>query len=119
MPQFSYNLIDIPYIESYFRFKHRDITTAKTFPMNKYESIPDRIIDLHGYTASEAEETLRALLKTADVRHVRIIVGKGNHRAGGPVLSDFVKRYLFMRNIRFSPSKLKDGGEGALEVFLA
>lgn len=98
--------------------RERAFKPAKTFPMNKYEKIPEAVIDLHGYTTQEAEETLRGLLKTVGVHHVRIIVGKGNHSANGPVLRDFVKRYLFMRNIRSAPSKLKDGGEGALEVFL-
>lgn len=85
--------------------------------MNKYERTPEHVIDLHGYTTSETEETLRALLKSAEYSHVRIIVGKGSHSADGPVLRDFVKQYLAMRNVRFNPSKPKDGGDGALEVF--
>lgn len=87
--------------------------------MNKYERTPETVVDLHGYTASEAEEVLRALLKESKYSHVRIIVGKGTHSAGGPVLRDFVKKYLTLHGARFSQSKIKDGGEGALEVFLA
>ncbi len=86
--------------------------------MNKYERTPEYVIDLHGYTTSEAEGMLRALLKNREYSHVRIIVGKGSHSANGPVLRDFVKRYLGARNVRFNQSKPKDGGEGALEVFL-
>jgi DNA-nicking Smr family endonuclease len=86
--------------------------------MNKYERTPEHVIDLHGYTTSEAEEILRVLLKEVKYEHVRIIVGKGSHGANGPVLRGFVKKYLEARSIRFNQSKPKDGGEGALEVFL-
>lgn len=86
--------------------------------MNKYERIPEHVIDLHEYTTSEAEGILRTLLKEAKYSYVRIIAGKGSHGANGPVMRDFVKYYLSARNIRFNQSKPKDGGEGALEVFL-
>lgn len=86
--------------------------------MNKYERTPEHVLDLHGYTTSEAEEILRTLLKEAEHSHLRIIVGRGSHGVNGPVMRDFVKRYLGARNVRFNQSKSKDGGEGALEVFL-
>jgi DNA-nicking Smr family endonuclease len=86
--------------------------------MNKYERTPEQVIDLHGYTTSEAEDVLRGLLKELKYSHVRIIVGKGSHGANGPVLRDFVKKYLTARHVHFNQSKTKDGGEGALEVFL-
>jgi DNA-nicking Smr family endonuclease len=86
--------------------------------MNKYERTPEHVIDLHGYTTSEAAEALRGLLKESKHVHVRIIVGKGGHSTNGPVFPDFVKGYLSARNVRFNQSKPKDGGEGALEVFL-
>lgn len=84
--------------------------------MNKYERQPDTVIDLHGCTVKESERELRALLEK-DFAHVRIIVGKGTHSKNGPVIRDFVKQFLFSRNIRFAQSKLRDGGEGALEVY--
>jgi DNA-nicking Smr family endonuclease len=46
-----------------------------------------------------------------------VIVGKGIHSKQGPVLKNAVKEYLHDRSIRFTQSKLSDGGEGALEVF--
>ncbi len=91
----------------------------RQFFMNKYEKHPECVIDLHGYTTREAEDALGALLKNSAYEHIRVIVGKGNRSTDGPVLRDFVKRYLSLRNIRFNQSKQKDGGEGALEVFLA
>jgi hypothetical protein len=34
------------------------------------------------------------------------------------VLREFTKKFLLSRGVRFSQSKMQDGGEGALEVFL-
>ncbi len=86
--------------------------------MNKYLQTPNEIVDLHGYTTSEAENILDSLFKGKKNFHARIITGKGMHSANGPVLRDYVKDYLQRRNIRFNQSKIQDGGEGALEVFL-
>ena len=85
--------------------------------MNKYMRTPSRIIDLHGYTTAEAKVALDELVRSQDT-YVRIIVGKGNHSENGPVLREFVKRFLLSKNIHFNQSKIQDGGEGALEVFL-
>lgn len=84
--------------------------------MNKYLRTPNQIVDLHGYTTSEARIVLDDLIK-ADSGYVRIIVGKGNHSQNGPILRDYVKQYLLSKNIHFNQSKIADGGEGALEVF--
>ncbi|OGZ04863.1 MAG: hypothetical protein A2845_05215 [Candidatus Lloydbacteria bacterium RIFCSPHIGHO2_01_FULL_49_22] len=86
--------------------------------MNKYPQQPDEIIDLHGRIITETECILRDLFAKDGPLHVRIIVGKGIHSKGGPVLRDFVKNYLTSRNIRFSQSKIQDGGDGALEVYV-
>lgn len=85
---------------------------------NKYEQIAESEIDLHGYTTEEAREVLEEMMSSGKYKHVRVIVGKGRHSAGGAVLPDFVKAYLNMRSIKYNQSKIKDGGEGALEVFL-
>jgi len=85
--------------------------------MNKYEQVPDTIIDLHGHSVSEVEEMLDAVWKARMHCHLRLITGKGNHGENGPVLRSFVKNYLQLRNIRYNTSKIQDGGDGALEVF--
>ncbi len=85
--------------------------------MNKYLQIPSEIVDLHGYTVREAEELLENLFKNKNNFHVRIITGKGVHSTNGPVLRDFVKKYLEKNNIRFNQSKIQDGGEGSTEAF--
>ena len=86
--------------------------------VNKYQQNAEYEIDLHGYTTSESKDILDSLLQEAKYNHVRIIVGKGNNSENGPILPSFVMNYLKSRNIRYNQSKIQDGGEGALEVFL-
>ena len=86
--------------------------------MNKYQDTPEKIIDLHGYTVSEAEMLLFDVLKEREYSHIRMITGKGAFREHGPVLRDFVKKYLTKRGVRVEQSKIQDGGDGALEVYL-
>lgn len=85
---------------------------------NKYEQLAEAEIDLHGYITEEAREVLGEVVSSGKYKHVRVIVGKGKHSAGGAILPDFVKAYLNSHNIKYNQSKIKDGGEGALEVFL-
>jgi DNA-nicking Smr family endonuclease len=87
--------------------------------MNKYLKIPDTIIDLHGYTIAEAKVLLDDLLSESKYRHIRIITGKGLHGTNGAVLRTYVKDYLNRKGIRFDQSKIQDGGEGSLEVYIA
>ena len=86
--------------------------------MNKYLQNPEYVIDLHGFTTYESQVILDELIEEGEYKHIRVIVGKGLNSENGPILPDFVKNYLNTRNIRFNQSKLSDGGEGALEVFL-
>lgn len=85
--------------------------------MNKYKQTPEYILDLHGKTCVETKSALCELLAEKKYRHVRIITGKGTFREKGGVLRDFVKNFLNENDIRFSQSKIEDGGEGSLEVF--
>jgi DNA-nicking Smr family endonuclease len=86
--------------------------------MNKYERVPEKVIDLHGYTTREAEGILDELVEEGEFGHVRIITGKGQFRETGPVMRTFVENYLENRDIHFQVSKLQNGGDGAFEVFL-
>lgn len=86
--------------------------------MNKYERVPDYVLDLHGYTTREAREVLDDIIEGGEYRHIRIITGKGTFRETGPVLRTFVENYLKNREIKFQTSKLHNGGDGALEVYL-
>ncbi|MES2023240.1 MAG: Smr/MutS family protein [Patescibacteria group bacterium] len=85
---------------------------------NKYPQNPELVLDFHGYTTMECKEELDELIGNSEYSHIRIIVGKGQNSANGPILPDFVRNYLTTRNIRFNQSKIQAGGAGALEVFL-
>jgi DNA-nicking Smr family endonuclease len=85
--------------------------------MNKYERVPEKIIDLHGFTTREAGEILEDLILAGEYYHIRIITGKGSFRETGPVLREYVKSLLKRHNISFETAKLHNGGEGALEVY--
>jgi DNA-nicking Smr family endonuclease len=86
--------------------------------MNKYERVPEKVIDLHGYTTKEAGEILDELVEAGEYSHVRIITGKGQFRETGPVMRTYVENYLENRDIHFQVSKLHNGGDGAFEVYL-
>lgn len=85
---------------------------------NKYEQVPDLIIDFHGYTTFECQEYIDELIRDGQYTHIRMIIGRGRNSANGPVLPNFVKNYLTSHSIRWNQSKIQDGGEGSLEVFL-
>ena len=85
---------------------------------NKYESIAEAEIDLHGYTTDESRDVLDALFRERKYKHVRIITGRGANSANGPVLPAFVQRYLAAHGARYNRAKIQHGGEGALEVYL-
>jgi len=85
---------------------------------NKYVQTPDLVLDLHGFTTIESKVELDEVVGKGDYSYIRIIVGKGLNSENGPVLPEFVRNYLSAKGIRFNQSKIEDGGEGALDVFL-
>jgi DNA-nicking Smr family endonuclease len=86
-------------------------------PKNKYEPEPEEVFDFHGYTTSMCKHVLEDVIEAGEYSHIRIIVGKGLNSPNGPVLPDFIRNFLTEKDIRFSQSKIQNGGEGALEVF--
>jgi DNA-nicking Smr family endonuclease len=85
---------------------------------NKYEQIPEVEIDLHGCTTEESKQLLDSVIDEGRHRFIRVIVGKGRNSDNGPILPNYVKGYLNERGLRYNLAKQRDGGEGALEVFL-
>ncbi|WP_028975052.1 Smr/MutS family protein [Spirochaeta cellobiosiphila] len=75
------------------------------------------VIDLHGYTAKEAEAKLAKFLlrsKRKGYRKVYIIHGKGKHSQEEGVLKDMVRRYLEKSTLigKTGHPPNKDGGTG-------
>jgi DNA-nicking Smr family endonuclease len=86
--------------------------------MNKYERVPEFVLDLHGYTTREAKGLIDDIIESGEYGHIRVITGKGAFRETGPVMRTYVENYLRNQNIKFETAKLYNGGDGALEVYL-
>ena len=93
------------------------ITKLRTMP-------PQATLDLHGYTASEAEEHIKTFLDECNKSHLRkisIITGKGLHSEDGVgVLRDVAIKVLEESGIvrEKSSAPLSAGGAGALWIIL-
>ncbi len=86
---------------------------------NIYTFIPDSVLDLHGYTASEAKPCVDNLRARYDRgTRLRIIVGKGTHSVGLPVIPHVVKNALERQGISWTYAKVRDGGEGAIDCVI-
>ena len=81
-------------------------------------------LDLHGMTRNEAHKALETFLCTQKLRGTKcvlIITGKGHGKGEGlGILKRKVPLWLEVSNIArsWSPASLRDGGEGALYVYL-
>ena len=91
---------------------------SKSNRINKYSQTPEFILDLHGLTTIESRDRLAEVIDSEEYSHIRVIVGRGLNSEHGPVLPYFVRNYLTERGIRYNQSKIQEGGEGSLEVFL-
>ncbi len=83
----------------------------------------DARIDLHGMTKAEAQNALDDFFRTArrkGFRKVLVIHGKGNHSAGGGVLSKWIKTYLERCPYagKNGYAKRDNGGRGATWVMI-
>lgn len=81
-------------------------------------------IDLHGMNAVEARQYVHDFLNYAvseQMRTVRIVHGKGNHSAQGPVIKRKIGRWLRQRKdvLAYVSARQIDGGTGAVYVLLA
>jgi DNA-nicking Smr family endonuclease len=83
-------------------------------------------LDLHRYTAARAETRVEAFIRLArarGTRTVRIIVGKGHHSAGKPVLPDVIETKLYAlkregKILAFKWERKDKRKSGAVAVYL-
>lgn len=108
--------------ELHFGRAHVPPAVLKGLRRGRY-AIEDEL-DLHGLTAVEAREALRAFLASATTRRlacVRIVHGKGRGSGPrGPVLKKSVNLWLRKHDevLAFSSARPAQGGTGALYVLL-
>ena len=55
---------------------------------------PNRTLDLHGRTESEARVAVEKLVKTSGGKLVHVVTGKGRNSSDGPVLKHLVRGML-------------------------
>ncbi|QTA88802.1 Smr/MutS family protein [Desulfonema magnum] len=75
-------------------FPKKELTISEKIKMYP---LPEDEIDLHGYTAKEAEKKTESFIETArwkGILTLRIIVGKGLHSRGKAVLRDVVENKI-------------------------
>jgi DNA-nicking Smr family endonuclease len=108
--------------ELYFK---RDGVQSRLFQKLKRGQIRvEKELDLHGMTSKEAKQEISQFLaysKTANIRCIRIIHGKGRgSREGVPVLKGKVNHWLQQRDdvLAFCSARQVDGGTGAVYVLL-
>lgn len=102
-----------------------------TTPLTPRERIkvypaPQRELDLHGFTAVQAETRTEAFIRGArqnDIRTVRIIVGKGRHSNGKAVLPDLIEKKIIELKgkqwvLAFKWEKKDKRKSGAIIVYL-
>lgn len=81
-------------------------------------------LDLHGMNTAQARQAMAAFIaqcRSRQIRHVRIIHGKGYGSTGdAPVLKNRVNAWLQQHHevLAFSSAQPRDGGTGALYVLL-
>jgi DNA-nicking Smr family endonuclease len=94
-------------------------------PLHEGRFAVQDFLDLHGFTAEEAEVQVEAFLRsslTKGLRCVKIIHGRGLKSPQGPVLKEALVKSLsgrYRKNvIAFSTARQCDGGLGALYILL-
>lgn len=97
---------------------------SKRFKALKNGQIPwEARLDLHGLHSEKAKETLCHFINNQmklGRRCLLIIHGKGGHEGAPPVIKNLINRWLPQINevLAFHSALAKDGGHGALYVFL-
>jgi DNA-nicking Smr family endonuclease len=85
---------------------------------NKYpqEILKQNELDLHGYRVDEALGRMNTFLRTRGGQRIRIIVGKGIGSENGIAkIKNAVSDWLDGKGIVWSYSKIREGGDGAIE----
>jgi DNA-nicking Smr family endonuclease len=97
---------------------------GKRFRELKNGHIPwEAKLDLHGLKTDEARQSLCQFIQDQvqnNKRCILIIHGKGGHQGDAPVIKNLVNRWLpqFSEVVAFHSAQAKDGGYGAVYVFL-
>ena len=111
--------------EEYMKEKGDDEKRKETLTLSRLRTMPPQsTLDLHGYTAKEAESAVRSFLSECHdngIRKISIITGKGLHSEDGVgVLKSTVQAVLDESGLvsEKASAPLSAGGSGALWIIL-
>ena len=105
-------------------YHQKGIRLQELSKLKKGDFINQAQLDLHGYTCEEAQFALFNFIENAlqnKRRYIRVIHGKGyNSEERFPVLKNLVNQSLreFNHVLAFCSAPEKDGGAGAVNIFL-
>lgn len=119
----SFEIHDVGAFES-MSFQQPGLRKKDFVTLQKGNFKVEAVLDLHGFTAAEAEQKIDAfvaLCYSRQQRFVRIIHGKGyNSDYDKPILKNLTNQALrsFNEVVAFCSAAEKDGGVGAVNVLL-
>lgn len=117
------NTIDLPeYMEGYAE----DINPLTMEKLRNCEFSVQKVLDLHGYNAEDAETLFEEFLKDSirsNLRCIKVIHGRGLKSKAGPVLKEKLKEWIMRAMHRkwiigFSSAQMREGGPGATNILL-
>jgi len=126
---FEQSLSEIDNFHTIVKEKEASLSARKPLTikdmLKKYPS-PEVDIDLHGYTAKEAQKKVETFIINARycaIKTVRVIVGKGIHSQGKAVLPDVIEKKIVelkQRNVvlTFQWEKQRKLKSGAMIVYV-
>lgn len=94
------------------------VETERSFRPSPRKLPVERSIDLHGLTVDSARSALDSFIisaRSAGIRKILIVHGKGSHGGSSGVLREFVRKYL-QENPAIGATgspPIRDGGSGA------
>lgn len=111
------------YTESILSYKRADFPQQRFSALRKGKIPWEARLDLHGLHSDEARNSLCQFIHQQQKNHKRcvlIIHGKGGHDGSPPLIKNRVNRWLpqIEEVLAFHSALAKDGGLGALYVFL-
>lgn len=119
----SYHVQEVTAFENLL-YHRKGLRLQELSKLKKSEFAVQAILDLHGYTRDEAELQIIAFVHDCyqnKYRYIRIIHGKGyNSEDRFPTLKNLVNQILRQKKqiLAFASTPQKDGGTGAVNVFL-
>ena len=119
----SYQVKQVTAFETLF-YHRKGLRLQELTKLKKGEFSVQAILDLHGFTQDEAELQTIAFINDcyqSKYRYIRIIHGKGyNSEDNFPILKNLVNQILRQKKqvLAFTSTPQKDGGTGAVNVFL-